>query len=153
MKRYSSIAALMLWISFCLPGQTPTGTVQGTVTDPTGALVSGANVTVTNNGTNEKKELKTDSAGRYVLPFLTPGAYTVAVGATGFNSAKVDNVKIDVSQTRSIDFKLKVGSISQEVQVEAAATPLDTATATTGRTKRRRVSPIGVRRPTDIPLQ
>lgn len=145
MKRFSLIAALTLLLSFCVPGQTPTGTVQGTVTDPSGGLVSGATVTVTNSGTNEKKELKTDSAGRYVVPFLTPGIYTVAVGAKGFNSTKADNVKIDVSQTRSVDFTLKVGAISEQVQVEAATTPLDTATATTGQV-------IDTRKVVDLPL-
>ena len=129
----------------CLLGQTPTGTLQGVVADESGALVSGASVTVTNTGTNEMKKLATDSAGRYVLPFLTPGTYVVSIEAKGFNSAREENIKIDVSQTRAVDFVLRVGAVSEHVDVQASATPLDTATATTG-------AVIDTKKVIDLPL-
>ncbi len=144
MSRVFLIAAVALF-SICLLGQTPTGTVQGVVTDESGGVLSGAKVTVTNTGTNEAKELTTDSAGRYVLPFLTPGSYTISVEAKGFSSAKENNVTIDVSQIRAVNFTLKVGTASEHVEVQAAATPLDTDTATTGEV-------IDTRKVVDLPL-
>lgn len=133
MKSSLPWAALLLLLLNCvLMGQTPTGTVQGTVTDASGAAVSGAAVTVTNAGTNESKELKTDSSGHYVVPFLNPGAYTVTVQASGFRTVTQDGVKIDVGQNRSVDFALQVGQISEKVEVQANATPLDTNNATLG---------------------
>jgi uncharacterized surface anchored protein len=126
MRNVSFIAAVLLLFSLHLPGQTPTGTVQGVVTDQTGATVAAAKVSVVNLGTNETKSLTTDSGGHYVVPFLTPGLYSVSIAATGFNGAKETNIKIDVSQNREVDFSLKVGAISQQVEVQASATPLDT---------------------------
>jgi Carboxypeptidase regulatory-like domain len=132
MKHVSFIAAVLLLFTLHLPGQTPTGTVQGVVTDPSGATVAGAKVSVVNIGTNETKDLTTDSSGHYVVPFLTPGTYDVSIGAAGFNGAKEANVKIDVSQNREINFTLKVGAISEQVEVQAAAATLETQSATTG---------------------
>lgn len=145
MRRVCLISALLLVASFCVCGQTPTGTLQGTVSDESGALVSGAAVTVSNTNTNEAKKLETDSGGRYVVPFLTPGTYTVSIEAKGFNSAKESNIKIDVSQTRAVNFTLSVGAVTQQVEVQASATPLDTATATTG-------TVIDTRKVIDLPL-
>lgn len=125
--------------------QTPTGTLQGTVTDPTGAAVPEATVTITNSGTNETRTLKSDSTGRYVQPFLTPGTYTVAVQASGFRTAKEDNVKIDISQNRSVDFALVVGQISEQVEVHGTQAPLDTNSATLGQV-------IAQRTVVDLPL-
>jgi len=133
--------------------QTPTGTLQGVVTDESGAVLSDASVTVTNTGTNETKELKTDSAGRYVVPFLTPGNYTVSVQAPGFNSSKVDNVKVDVSQTRAVDLTMRVGAVAEQVEVQASATPLDTGSATLGQvidTKKVVDLPLNGRNPFDL---
>jgi hypothetical protein len=145
MKHVSFIAAVLLLFTFRLPGQTPTGTVQGVVTDPSGATVAGAKVSVVNLGTNETKELTTDSSGHYVVPFLTPGAYDVSIGAAGFNGAKQTGVKIDVSQNREVDFVLKVGAINEQVEVRAAATALETENATTGQV-------IDTRKVLDLPL-
>jgi hypothetical protein len=145
MKRVLLTAALVLLMTLGGLGQTPTGTLQGVVTDESGALISDAEVTITNIGTAEKKELTTDAAGRYVLPFLNPSTYTVTVTAKGFSSEKVDNIKIDVSQIRSVNFTMKVGAVSQQVEVEASATPLDTDNATTG-------TVIDTKKVIDLPL-
>jgi hypothetical protein len=144
-ERVCSVATLVLLASFCFLGQTPTGTLQGLVSDESGGVVSGAKVSVANTGTNETKDLTTDSAGRYVLPFLTPGNYTVSVEAKGFTSAREDKVTIDVSQTRAVNFTLKVGAVSEQVEVQASATPLDTDTATTGEV-------IDTKKVVDLPL-
>ncbi len=145
MKHVSFIAALTLLSAFLLPAQTPTGTVQGLVTDPSGAVVAAAKVSVVNQGTNETKELNTDSSGHFVVPFLTPGSYDVSVAAAGFNGAKETGVKIDVSQNREINFVLKVGAISEQVEVQSSAATLDTESATTGQV-------IDTRKVIDLPL-
>jgi hypothetical protein len=125
--------------------QTPTGTLQGTIFDPSGAGIANAAVTVTDIGTNEARKIVTDSAGRWVVPFLTPGMYTVGVQANGFVSARSDSVKIDVSQDRTIDFTLKVGAVTDSVNVEATNTPIETNTATLGQV-------IGRNMVIDLPL-
>lgn len=130
-RHAGGLLALALLASSAM-AQTPTGTLHGTITDETGAVVPNAPVTVVNTGTNEKKDLKSDSAGRYVLPFVSPGVYTVSVAATGFRPAREDNVKIDISQTLSVDFSLKVGTVSEQVEVQAVAVPLETNSATLG---------------------
>jgi hypothetical protein len=145
MRHVSFIAALLLLFTFDVPGQTPTGTMQGVVTDQTGATVAAAKVSVVNLGTNETKDLTTDTSGHYVVPFLTPGSYSVSISATGFAGAKETNIKIDVAQNREVDFALKVGAISEQVEVQAAATPLDTDTSTTGQV-------IDTRKVLDLPL-
>src|ERR1700761_605672 len=145
MKHVSFIAAVLLLFTLRLPGQTPTGTVQGVVTDPSGATVAGAKVSVVNVSTNETKELTTDSSGHYVVPFLTPGTYDVSVAAAGFNGTKEVGIKIDVSQNREVDFALKVGAINEQVEVQATATALETENATTGQV-------IDTRKVLDLPL-
>jgi len=145
MKHVSFIAALMLLFTFHLPGQTPTGTVQGVVTDQSGAVVAAAKVSVVNTGTNETKELTTDASGHYVVPFLTPGTYSVSIAAAGFNGSKETNIKIDVGQNREVDFALKVGAVSEQVEVQASAAALDTETSSTGQV-------IDTRKVVDLPL-
>ena len=145
MKHLSLLLAAMLLLSRSGLSQTPTGTLQGTITDPSGSAIVGAKVTVTNAATNDTRELTTDSAGRYVLPFLTPGTYSVRVEAKGFSSSKVANITLDVSQTRSVDLSLPVGAVTQQIEVQATTAPLDTSGATTGQV-------IDTRKVLDLPL-
>ncbi len=146
MRRLFSIAPLLICcLAMSTFAQTPTGTLQGTVTDPTGGAVANATVKITNNGTSEVKELTTGAGGRYVQPLLNPGTYTVEVTAPGFAPARQDNVKVDVSQTYAIDFKLTVGAVTSTVQVEATTPPLDSSSATLGQV-------IETRNIVDLPL-
>lgn len=128
----SIVTGLAFLFGLAAIAQTPTGTLQGTVTDESGATVPGATVHVTSQTTNQTKELKTDSAGRYVVPFLAPDIYNVTVDAHGFRTARANSIKIDVAQNRSVDFTLVVGAVTEQIEVQATATPLDTNTATLG---------------------
>ena len=85
---------------FCLPleAQQFTGTLRGTVQDFTGALLPAADVTVVNTATNEKQAVRTDGEGRNVIPHLKPGFYRITAGKSGFKSAAIDEVKLDVQQ-------------------------------------------------------
>jgi len=126
------IVVTALALCFSVGAQTPTGILQGVVTDPSGASVPDARVVMTNVATNEVRELRTDATGRYVQPFLPPGTYTVAAEKTGFRLVRQENVKLDVGQNRSVNFTLEVGVVTEEVRVTATATQLDTNTAAVG---------------------
>ncbi len=144
-SQISGLAWLTLSLALSLCAQTPTGTLEGTVLDPSGGAVANATVRVTNNATSETKELKTDAGGHYVQPLLNPGSYTVQVEAAGFRPAKQENVKVDVSQTYAVDFSLQVGTITESIQVEATTPPLDNSDATLGQV-------IDTRTILDLPL-
>ncbi|MGC8550043.1 MAG: carboxypeptidase-like regulatory domain-containing protein, partial [Acidobacteriaceae bacterium] len=95
------------------------GTIRGTVTDPSGAVVPGATVVIRNNATNVTTQVKTDSKGTYVFPEVQPGTYDLTVTAEGFTTSSVHGLQINVNTNRQENFALKIGS-SQTVQVQAA---------------------------------
>jgi len=104
--------------------QAITATVSGTVTDPQGAVVPGATVSAVSNETGLKKTAKTDNEGRYTLLFLPPGLYTIGAEATGFAASTRSQVRLEVAQAGTIDFKLALAGAQQAIQVTAEAVPL-----------------------------
>lgn len=115
-------------------GAEPTGSIQGLVTDKTGAAVQGATITIVRTSTNETRNTTTDSGGRYLIPFVQPGNYTVTVDGKGFRSAKQENILVQVSETRPVDFKLDVGTVSETIQVNATTENLSVDTSSLGQT-------------------
>lgn len=103
--------------------QTITATITGTVTDPAGAVVSNATITVTAAATGQTKTATTDSEGRYTVPFLQPGEYNISVEAQGFAKMARNRVTLEVAQTASLDFKLTVGAAVAVVEI-SGETPL-----------------------------
>src|SRR5579872_1691139 len=103
-----------------------TGSIQGTVTDPSGAVLAGAAVTATNVATGVRTERKTTDAGVYVISLLPAGEYTVAFSATGFQNLTQARVVVDALATVALDVKLEIGTASQSVTVDAAPTMLTT---------------------------
>ena len=87
----------------CLGGlamaQTPTGTIQGSISDSTGATIPAATVTITNNATSETHTVTSDQSGRFILPFVAPGTYTVTVEGKGFRTERQESVTVDVAET------------------------------------------------------
>jgi Carboxypeptidase regulatory-like domain/TonB-dependent Receptor Plug Domain len=110
------------------------GAIQGTVTDPSGAIVLGAAVTATNVATAATKTQPTSSAGVYYIGPLSPGTYTVSVSAAGFTSYFQENVVLNAMQIVGLNIALKIGSTSETVRVTAAPPALDTANAVLGAT-------------------
>ncbi len=110
-------------------GQTTTGTLQGQVRDATGAAVPEAKVTVTNIRTGVSNELQTNPEGRYVVPFLLPGDYQIAVEKPGFKRFTQSGIKLDVQQVRTIDVELAVGDVATTVEVQGAPPPLATSSS------------------------
>ncbi len=97
-----------------------TGDLAGTVTDPSGAVVSGASVTAKNTGTGASRTTTTNSNGAYRFSLLQPGNYTVSVTAQGFSKAE-STTTVNVGQATVADVKVAVGSSSQTVEVTSAA--------------------------------
>jgi hypothetical protein len=85
------------------------GSIQGTITDPSGAAIPGATVTITSSGTTQTKTVTTDSAGFYNSGPLNPGSYTIAVSAAGFSQIKATTV-VQISSIATDNYKLTVGS-------------------------------------------
>jgi hypothetical protein len=96
------------------------GAISGFVSDPSGAAVPGANVTVTEVSTGIASKGVTDSAGLYNITHLNPGEYTVTVEAQGFKRFTQEHVVLQVDSTVRIDPKLELGAVTQEIQVTAA---------------------------------
>jgi hypothetical protein len=97
--------------------------LQGTVEDQTGAVISGATVTITQVGTQTQKTQVTSAEGFYRFSELPPGSYTVVVAATNFKNSTQDNVGIAAETSRSLDIKLTPGGASETVTVDANTTP------------------------------
>ncbi|SEG00801.1 Carboxypeptidase regulatory-like domain-containing protein [Bryocella elongata] len=117
-----------LAFAFCLStssarAQLTTADILGTVTDPTGADVPNATVTLKNLGTNETRTVKTDSSGNYIFPLLAPGHYSISVAASGFKASRTPDLAVEAGDRARADEALAIGAESEVVNVEAQ-TPL-----------------------------
>src|SRR3984957_139822 len=106
--------------------------VRGTVTDPSGAVLTNASVTITNVGTNVAQTAQTNEHGEYFFTGLRPSTYTVKVQAQGFRIAEKTNVVLQVDQQTSVNFVLHPPTVSQTMEVTETAPLLDTDNATLG---------------------
>ena len=127
-----SLAALL----FCVPAfsQTYNGRILGTVTDPSGAVVPGATVVVTDVQRGVSRTLTTDQTGEYVAPDLQPGIYKVRVVVKGFKTIERVNVPLEVAKDVRIDVALQTGEVSQTIEVMEEVPLVDTNSATLGGT-------------------
>ena len=125
---------LLLCVSLGVQGfaQVNTASLTGLVSDPTGAAVTGANVTAKNRATNVETSATTDSSGYYTFASLPVGGYTLTVEVQGFKKTVQDNVALEVGQKARIDFTLAVGAIGETSTITASAPILTTQEATTG---------------------
>ncbi|HEY1272922.1 MAG TPA: TonB-dependent receptor [Terriglobales bacterium] len=127
---------LVVCLCFTLVGvhalaQEITGDIRGIVRDPSGAVVSGADVQVVNTDRNAViRSLKTGADGGYVATLLPVGRYKISVSAAGFQTYNATDIVINVNDRRVIDIPLKVGANSQTVNVTDAAAPINVETAT-----------------------
>jgi len=106
-----------------------TGSIQGTVTDPSGAVMPGAKVSIRNNATNQVIETMTTSSGNYASGALIPGQYTVRIEVKGFRTVEL-TVVVQVNTTSSASAKLSVGESTQIVEVQGSALAVNTEQAT-----------------------
>ncbi|HEX6805608.1 MAG TPA: TonB-dependent receptor [Terriglobales bacterium] len=135
MKLRLGLLGFLLLLSTALPGQTFRGTILGTVTDPQGALVSGAKVTVHNVNTGLERSTTTSADGSYAIPELPIGTYLVTVSQSGFQTSETRNVAVDVAGEKRVDVALKAGQVATVVEVAGETLPqVETTTDTLGNT-------------------
>lgn len=126
-----SIAAIILTLTAGAGfGQTSKGILAGTARDQTGAVVSSAVVTVTNQDTGEARTVQTKGDGAYRVEAISPGKYTIAVSQSGFQTTITKDVQVNASQVTSYDVALAVGQASTEVSVEAIQGTINTENGT-----------------------
>ena len=125
--------------------QIGTGSVTGIVSDPTGAVVPGADVTITDVARNVSRSTRTTGAGDYAIPALLPGRYTLAVKHAAFKTAAVPEFSLQVDQIARVDVALTVGQVTQVVDVPASQSVLETESSTIGHV-------VDQRTITDLPL-
>lgn len=129
------VLAILIFTVFCAGlglTQTETASLSGRVIDPSGAVVPGATVTLTNHGTQVSTQVKTNSAGVYTFPTEAPGSYQLRVQAPGFKEDIIEQLLLHVQARVTQDVSLEVGSTSQSVTVSAQTIPLNTEDATVG---------------------
>src|ERR1700733_2645491 len=143
--RCTIVLATLLWVPSLLAQSAGTGALTGTVTDATGAVVPQVTVTLKNAETNQIRTVTTSSDGSYKFTLLPPGTYDVRFSATGFKTAEVAGVIINVTETPEVNRALDVGAQTEQVTVEAAAETLQTASSALGTT-------VGTRSVTSLPL-
>jgi hypothetical protein len=109
-----------------------TASLSGTVSDPSGAVVPNAQVTVHSLATGEDRVVVTDSAGLYVVPSLQPGDYKVRATATGFSAYEVTKVTLDVDREVTVNMRLAISAAGTTVQVQSAVQEIEAQTITVG---------------------
>jgi hypothetical protein len=122
--RVRIVLIFVLLAAISLSAQTFRGTILGTVTDPSGAVLAGAKVTVKNLGTGLERTTETSADGSYSLPELPIGTYDVTVVQTGFQTFVTKEVTVDVASERRVDAALKAGQVSTRVEVSADTLPM-----------------------------
>jgi len=112
------IGALAFFLAIAAEAQVTGGTLSGTVTDTTGASLSGVAVLIHNNETGTERTLVTGSDGRYSAPSIPAGNYTISAAHDGFASAKRTGITLSVAETKQIDLSLSLDAVQQQVTVE-----------------------------------
>jgi hypothetical protein len=128
------LVSVLFLTSALVSGQTITGSITGTVTDPTGAVVTNAQVTATNTATGVASTTTSNDAGVYRILFLPAGSYNVSVEGPGFKKSTLGPFPIEVNQIARVDVKLELGDTTQVVEVTGVAPILQTESTATGDT-------------------
>jgi len=134
--KFAAVSLLLLllvcgFVSQPASAQVLYGSVIGTVTDPSGAIIPNAKVSITSKDTGQSREDTADESGRYSFVNVLPGNYTLKVQATGFRAFAANDVAISPNTVQRLEVKLEVGQLSDQVTVEANAVSLQTEKADT----------------------
>ena len=113
-------------------GQSATTSLRGTITDPKGAVVEGATVTLANPATGFSRTVKSGSDGVYQFLEVPPAKYNMTVAVAGFATIKQDNVTLQVSQPATLDISLRVAGTTEVVEVSSEAPLVNTTDASQG---------------------
>jgi Carboxypeptidase regulatory-like domain len=126
------VACAVFVCSQVCQAQISSSTINGTVTDATGAVVAKASVTITSVATGFTPSVVTSETGAYIVSDIPPGAYEVSAEAAGFKKAVVSDVRLYVGQTATTDIRLEIGAITESVGVTSTAPLLDETNAQVG---------------------
>ena len=132
MRHLCLILAFLCALPISALAQTAQGSIDGTVTDPNGAVVPGAKVTAMNVKTGVQTTVDTTQAGLYAFPVLATGPYTITVKQTGFKTVVREGIEVRLALSETIDIKLELGTVQQQVDVKGQAPVLTTNNATIG---------------------
>src|SRR5262245_1740287 len=130
MRRILATCLLVSVFAVTSLAQVTSGRVQGTVSDAQGGVVPGADIKVVNYLTGQSFETITDETGFWALPSMPTATYTVTIGLPGFKSVTIENVKVDAGVPATVNAKLEVGAVTEQISVESGAEVLQTQTAT-----------------------
>jgi hypothetical protein len=139
------LASILLVPAISLTAQSVTGTITGTVTDPTGAVIPGAKVTAKETATGVSHNAATNAAGIFTFPELQPGTYSLSATAPGFSVAVREGIELQINQTASVTLPLAAGAATETVQVTGEQPLLNTETVSLGEV-------IGAQEAEDLPL-
>jgi hypothetical protein len=143
MKRLVSIWLCLAWAVVAFAQSTTSLT--GTVTDPTGAVIPNATITVENVDTGLKRSTTTDATGSYSFPQMPPGLYRVTAAAAGFRTTTIPDVRLLVNNPATLNIRMEVGQITETVAVTAEAVQVNTTDASIG-------NAIGTKPVVELPL-
>jgi outer membrane receptor protein involved in Fe transport len=124
------VLAIALFASTRIYAQVSGATLSGTVTDASSAAVPEARISIKNSATGVVRDVRTDSAGFYSAPNLLPGVYEVTAAAAGFSSSVQKGLTLTVGASKALDISLKVGQVSEQVEVTAAAPTVELTSST-----------------------
>ena len=129
---FVTFATLMMFVLSVASAraQDTTGTILGTITDASGAVLPGVTVTVKNTDTSQSRTIVTDEGGRYRVPLLAPGHYEVTAQISGFQTMVRSGITVTVGQQAVVDARLSLGNVSESITVEGAAPLVETTTGT-----------------------
>jgi hypothetical protein len=152
-KRRSLTLVALAWATVALMtvgaipvyAQLDAGTLTGSVTDATGAVVPGATVTVVNDNSGVSRATVTNQAGNYTVPSLDPGKYNVTIAKGGFSTSQQSGLVLQVAAVATLNVTLKVGTATESIAVSATTSALDTTSASLG-------TVISQQEVTDLPL-
>jgi len=136
------VAATFAFAAFA---QTPTGILDGRVTDASGGVVPGAHVVIQNQATGVSQEMTTNSEGRFYQGFVQPGVYSVTVEQSGFQKYVKSDVRVNVQQTVTLDVDMTLGDVASTVEVTADVAQLSTESATVSKV-------VGSKQVLDLPI-
>lgn len=131
MKKILNLFLILAFVGIFIStatAQNPTGSIEGIITDPSNAVVSGATVTITGTTTGQTFTATTNQDGFFAVRSLQPGTYSIRVEQPGFSAATAENIIVQVGQVARADVALKVGAPSETVQVDIGATDIQVDT-------------------------
>ncbi len=143
--RWSTVSLLAVVCASSLHGQTTATEILGLVKDSSGAIISGAQITITRIATGTRITKTTNQVGEYTFPLIDIGMYSVRVEMQGFKSQTVTDLRVETQQKARVDFVLEVGNVTETVEVVASSTVLETENSTVGQV-------IENKRVVDLPL-